>query len=122
MVYLFISSFLAVLPKLPSYLLYSTLASDCRVALAIIAPCVPFPCLTCTAVRSAATVVTGAYRLAEKANKRPAITDEQAVKFANYLVNRKAIQSVKGAYHLVNGLTMFCTNKVSRGPPQSQMS
>ncbi|KAF0311923.1 Dolichyl-diphosphooligosaccharide--protein glycosyltransferase subunit 2 [Amphibalanus amphitrite] len=57
------------------------------------------------------TVVTGAYRLAEKANKRPAITDEQAVKFANYLVNRKAIQSVKGAYHLVNGLTMFCTNK-----------
>ncbi|XP_037081679.1 dolichyl-diphosphooligosaccharide--protein glycosyltransferase subunit 2-like [Pollicipes pollicipes] len=57
------------------------------------------------------TIVTGAYRLAEKANKRPAITDEQAIKFANYLVNRKSIQSLKGAYHLLNGLTMFCSNK-----------
>jgi len=57
------------------------------------------------------TIVSGAYRLAERAGKRPAITDEQALKFANYLINRKSIQSLKGAYHLVNGLTMFCTNK-----------
>ena len=78
--------------------------------------CAPLPDVAVSPVvyPAAATVVTGAYRLAEKANKRPAITDEQAVKFANYLANRKAIQSVKGAYHLANGLTMFCTNKVSR--------
>jgi len=56
-------------------------------------------------------VVTGAYKLAEKVGKAPSIGKTQAVKFANYFLSRKSVQQSKGAYHLLEALTVLTNNK-----------
>uniref|UniRef100_A0A1B6L611 Dolichyl-diphosphooligosaccharide--protein glycosyltransferase subunit 2 n=1 Tax=Graphocephala atropunctata TaxID=36148 RepID=A0A1B6L611_9HEMI len=56
-------------------------------------------------------IVSGAYRLATVANKPPPITAEQAVKFANYFLSRRSVQTSKGAYFLLDVLKIFTDNK-----------
>lgn len=63
----------------------------------------------------AALIVSGAYRLATVANKPPPITGEQAVKFANYFLSRRSVQTSKGAHSLLDVLNVLANNKVSFG-------
>jgi len=56
-------------------------------------------------------VINGAYKLAEKMGKAPSIGKMQAVKFANYFLNRKSVQQAKGAFHLLDALTTLTNNK-----------
>ncbi|GIY94134.1 dolichyl-diphosphooligosaccharide--protein glycosyltransferase subunit 2 [Caerostris extrusa] len=58
-----------------------------------------------------ATTISGVYRLAEVAKAAPALTADQAVKFTNYFLSRKFVQSVKGAAQLLDVLKIFATNK-----------
>ncbi|XP_078665506.1 dolichyl-diphosphooligosaccharide--protein glycosyltransferase subunit 2-like isoform X1 [Branchiostoma floridae x Branchiostoma belcheri] len=55
--------------------------------------------------------VVGAYRLAGHQNKAPLIMEDQSVKFANYLLSRKHVQSPKNAYDVVAGLSTLANNK-----------
>ncbi|XP_035659117.1 dolichyl-diphosphooligosaccharide--protein glycosyltransferase subunit 2-like isoform X2 [Branchiostoma floridae] len=55
--------------------------------------------------------VVGAYRLAGQQNKAPLIMEDQAVKFANYLLSRKHVQSPKNAYDVAAGLSTLGNNK-----------
>lgn len=56
-------------------------------------------------------LISGAYKLAAKVGKAPAISKMQSVKFANYFLTRKSVQSPKGCYHLMDALTTLTTNK-----------
>ena len=56
-------------------------------------------------------LVSGAYKLAAKVGKAPAISKMQSVKFANYFLTRKSVQSPKGCYHLMEALSTLTTNK-----------
>lgn len=58
-----------------------------------------------------ATTVSGVYRLAEAAKTAPALSADQAIKFANYFLSRKFVQTVKGAAQLLDVLKIFATNK-----------
>lgn len=58
-----------------------------------------------------ATIVSGAYRLAEAAKKAPAISNDQAIKFTNYFLSRKFVQTVKGAALLLDMLKVLTENK-----------
>ncbi|GFQ75674.1 dolichyl-diphosphooligosaccharide--protein glycosyltransferase subunit 2 [Trichonephila clavata] len=58
-----------------------------------------------------ATTIGGVYKLAEVAKTAPALTADQAIKFANYFLSRKFVQSVKGAAQLLQVLKIFATNK-----------
>lgn len=60
-----------------------------------------------------ALIVSGAYKLATAVNKPPPLTGEQAVKFTNYFLSRRSVQTSKGAYSLLDVLNTFTTNKVS---------
>ncbi|KAH9373315.1 oligosaccharide transferase delta subunit [Haemaphysalis longicornis] len=57
-----------------------------------------------------ATILSGVYRLAEASKKAPAVTKEQVLKFANYLLSRKNVQPVKGAALLYDVLKLLSTN------------
>lgn len=57
------------------------------------------------------TTINGVYKLAEAAKKPPALTGEQAVKFTNYFLSRKFVQTVKGSAQLLDILRIFATNK-----------
>lgn len=57
------------------------------------------------------TTISGMYHLAEAVNKTPAVTSEQAVKFTNYFLSRKFVQTVKGAAQLLDILRILATNK-----------
>jgi len=56
-------------------------------------------------------VVSGAYKLAAAVNKAPSIGKMQAVMFANYFLSRKSVQQSKGAFHLLEALTILTANK-----------
>ena len=56
-------------------------------------------------------VVSGAYKVAAKVGKAPAISKMQAVKFANYFLMRKSVQSPKGCFHLMDALNTLTSNK-----------
>ena len=58
-----------------------------------------------------ATTINGVYKLAEAAKKAPALTADQAVKFTNYFLSRKFVQTVKGAAQLLDIMRIFSTNK-----------
>ncbi|XP_071041016.1 dolichyl-diphosphooligosaccharide--protein glycosyltransferase subunit 2 isoform X1 [Parasteatoda tepidariorum] len=58
-----------------------------------------------------ATTISGVYKLATVSKKAPALTPEQAIKFTNYFLSRKFVQSVKGAAQLLEVLKIFTTNK-----------
>jgi len=55
-------------------------------------------------------LLTGAARLALKAKQLLPVTGDQAVKFANYLMSRKSVQQVKGAYHLLDAVLTLAAN------------
>lgn len=57
------------------------------------------------------TTISGMYHLAEAVNKTPAVTSEQAVKFTNYFLSRKFVQTVKGAAQLLDILRILAINK-----------
>jgi len=44
-------------------------------------------------------------------NQAPTISTEQAIKFSNYFLSRKSVQTVKGTYLLLKVLHIFTTNK-----------
>ena len=56
-------------------------------------------------------LISGAYKMAAKAGKAPAISKMQSVKFANYFLTRKSVQSPKGCYHLMEALNTLTSNK-----------
>ncbi|KAK3699752.1 hypothetical protein QZH41_015601, partial [Actinostola sp. cb2023] len=57
-----------------------------------------------------AEVVTASYKLGEFLKKKPSITEEQAIKFANYLLTRKHVQSVKETFFLLRALNILSNN------------
>lgn len=57
-----------------------------------------------------ATTISGVYKLAEAFKKAPALTHEQAVKFTNYFLSRKFVQTVKGSAQLLDIMRIFSTN------------
>ena len=58
------------------------------------------------------SIVTGAYALASKAGKsEPGFKREQAVKFANYFLSRKSVQTAKGGLALLEALSALADNK-----------
>lgn len=61
-------------------------------------------------LQQASVFVTGAYTLSSKVNKKPLITDDQAVQLANYILTRKATQTIRNAYYVVAALTSFSSN------------
>ncbi|KAJ9584791.1 hypothetical protein L9F63_020879, partial [Diploptera punctata] len=58
-----------------------------------------------------ALLVSGAYKLANTVNKPPPITGDQAVKFANYFLSRRSVQTAKGAYSLLEVVNTLTNNK-----------
>lgn len=58
-----------------------------------------------------ALLVSGAYKLADTVNKPPPITGDQAVKFANYFLSRRSVQTAKGAYSLLDVVNTLTNNK-----------
>jgi oligosaccharyltransferase complex subunit delta (ribophorin II) len=59
-----------------------------------------------------ALLVSGAYKLADTVKKPPPITGDQAVKFANYFLSRRSVQTSKGAYNLLEVVNTLTNNKV----------
>lgn len=59
-----------------------------------------------------ALLVSGAYKLADTVNKPPPVTGDQAVKFANYFLSRRSVQTAKGAYNLLEVVNTLTNNKV----------
>lgn len=55
-------------------------------------------------------VVDGAYKLAEKLNKAPLISEDKVVKFANYFLSRKHVHQVKTASQLLSVVKTLTTN------------
>ncbi|KAH8415849.1 hypothetical protein KR222_002120, partial [Zaprionus bogoriensis] len=51
-----------------------------------------------------ALILNGAFGVAKAYNKPAPITAEQAVKFANYLLSRRSVQTAKGAHVLIEAL------------------
>lgn len=51
-----------------------------------------------------ALILNGAFGVAKAYNKPVPITAEQAVKFANYLLSRRSVQTAKGAHVLIEAL------------------
>lgn len=58
-----------------------------------------------------ALLISGAYRLAQAVNTAPPISGDQAVKFANYFLSRRSVQTAKGAYNLLDVITILSDNK-----------
>ena len=58
-----------------------------------------------------AVVIDGAYKLASAAKKAPSLTGEEAIKFANYFLSRKHVQSLKNAAALLEVVKRFTTNE-----------
>jgi len=55
-------------------------------------------------------LLTGAAKLAVKAGQLLPVTGEQALKFSNYLMSRKGVQQVKGAFHLLEAVLTLASN------------
>lgn len=50
--------------------------------------------------------------MADTVKKPPPITGDQAVKFANYFLSRRSVQTAKGAYSLLEVVNTLTNNKV----------
>lgn len=61
-----------------------------------------------------ALMVSGAYKLSSVVNKAPPITADQAIKFSNYFITRKSVQTPKGAWSLLNILKLLTSNKFQK--------
>jgi len=55
-------------------------------------------------------ILKGAFQLAAKTKAAPPISKAQAVKFANYVLSRKSVQSAKGGVALLDALTVLSDN------------
>ncbi|XP_071804461.1 dolichyl-diphosphooligosaccharide--protein glycosyltransferase subunit 2-like [Asterias amurensis] len=53
----------------------------------------------------------GAYKLSAKVNKKPLITEDQAVMFGNFVLSRKSTQNVMNAYSVALGVKALTNNK-----------
>jgi len=60
-----------------------------------------------------AEVVTASFKLGEYLKKKPSINEEQTIKFANYLLTRKHVQSVKETFFLLRALNVLSNNDFS---------
>nr|CAG4643903.1 EOG090X04WQ [Lepidurus arcticus] len=58
-----------------------------------------------------ALVLSGVYRLSEVLSKSPPLTADQALKFAEYLVSRRSVQTVKGIHYLLDIVNILSSNK-----------
>lgn len=58
-----------------------------------------------------ALIINGAFKLANSLNKPPPISYEQAVKFANYFLSRRSVQTPKGIANLLQALINLSNNK-----------
>jgi oligosaccharyltransferase complex subunit delta (ribophorin II) len=58
-----------------------------------------------------AIVVDGAYKLATAAKKAPTLTEDKVIKFVNYLLSRKHVQSLKNAATILSVIHTFTDNK-----------
>lgn len=58
-----------------------------------------------------ALVINGAYKLASTVKKAPSIPEERVIKFVNYFLSRKHVQSVQNACALFAVLKTFATNE-----------
>ncbi|KAL1115746.1 hypothetical protein AAG570_006036 [Ranatra chinensis] len=58
-----------------------------------------------------ALVISGTYNLATSLNRAPPLTGEQVVKFSNYFLSRRSVQTPKGAYSLLNIFNILTNNK-----------
>ena len=55
--------------------------------------------------------ITGVYKLSAHMKKAPTITEDQAIKFASYLLSRKYIQSSQDSFYLLSSLSTFAENQ-----------
>ncbi|XP_012256271.2 dolichyl-diphosphooligosaccharide--protein glycosyltransferase subunit 2 [Athalia rosae] len=55
-------------------------------------------------------LVNGAFQLSTNLKKKPPISAEQTVKFANYLLSRRSVQTTKGVVGLLSALAMLTNN------------
>ncbi|KAK9505381.1 hypothetical protein O3M35_009455 [Rhynocoris fuscipes] len=56
-------------------------------------------------------LVSGALKLCEAVKDKPLpLTSDQTVKFSNYFLSRRSVQTVKGAYSLLNVIALLSTN------------
>ncbi|KAH8369612.1 hypothetical protein KR093_000295 [Drosophila rubida] len=58
-----------------------------------------------------ALILNGAFGVAKTYNKPAPVTAEQAVKFANYLLSRRSVQTSKGAHVLIEALKTISGNE-----------
>ncbi|XP_054153905.1 dolichyl-diphosphooligosaccharide--protein glycosyltransferase subunit 2-like [Oppia nitens] len=58
-----------------------------------------------------ASIITGVYQLATASNKPVGLTNDQALKFANYFLSRKYVLTPKGISELLEVLKLFTNNK-----------
>lgn len=61
-----------------------------------------------------AAVINGIYRLAEVANKPLPLTNDQIVKFGNYLVSRKTVTTPRGSWLFASSLDVLSKSKVCK--------
>lgn len=59
-----------------------------------------------------AAVINGIIRLAEAANKQFPLSNDQVVKFGNYLVSRKTVTTPRGSWLFASALDVISKNKV----------
>lgn len=64
-----------------------------------------------TIIYFSALLVSGAYRLAQSFNKPIPIDNDQAVKFSNYFLSRRSVQSCKGAASLLDVIHLLANNR-----------
>ncbi|XP_074603695.1 dolichyl-diphosphooligosaccharide--protein glycosyltransferase subunit 2-like [Brevipalpus obovatus] len=57
-----------------------------------------------------ANVFVGIYSMAAAVKKQPGLTSDQVLKFTNYFLNRKTVQTVKGAFDLARVLQLLTSN------------
>lgn len=58
----------------------------------------------------AGLLVNGAFELSTSLKKQPPISSEQTVKFANYLLSRRSVQTSKGVVSLLSSLSVLANN------------
>jgi len=56
-------------------------------------------------------VIDGAYRLATAAKKAPTLTEDKVIKFVNYFLSRKHVQSLKNSATILSVITTFTDNQ-----------
>jgi oligosaccharyltransferase complex subunit delta (ribophorin II) len=62
-----------------------------------------------------AVVVNGIFRLSQAANKAVPLKNDQVVKFGNYLISRKTVNTPRGVWLFASALDIVANNKVRQG-------